>query len=354
MNIVDFFQQAQEVANLFQDDISKGIFEARFLYSATISDSSAHNLVRYGSKRVQDSLSLVQGKTVFSMELDKKDTVVIYGSGRLGFRHYHHLKGKCNLFLCDRNHETLNKNQEIQVISPEELLSKHKNSNIVITASTYTEKIFHFLKENGFATKQLYLGSESDNENQYFDESLVYGEEEVFVDCGCFDGNNSIEFTKRCKSYKKIIVFEPDGKNIEKIKENFAKHGISSADFYQNAVWNKEEVLYFQSDADDLCSVKSSGTLAVQGNTIDNATQGKRVTFIKMDIEGSELFALEGAKETISTHKPKLAISIYHKPEDILELPLYIKSLVPEYQFFLRHYTGCTDDTILYAVVKSQ
>lgn len=70
-----------------------------------------------------------------------------------------------------------------------------------------------------------------------------------------------------------------------------------------------------------------------------------------MDIEGSELEALKGAVHTIQRDKPKLAICIYHKPEDMTEIPLYIKSLVPEYKFYVRHHSNCWTDTVLYAVM---
>ena len=71
-----------------------------------------------------------------------------------------------------------------------------------------------------------------------------------------------------------------------------------------------------------------------------------------MDIEGSEKEALKGARKTIQKYKPKLAICLYHKPEDIIVLPHYLLELVPEYQFKIRHYTTFSYDTILYAYVK--
>lgn len=69
-----------------------------------------------------------------------------------------------------------------------------------------------------------------------------------------------------------------------------------------------------------------------------------------MDIEGAELKALEGATECISKYSPQLAISVYHKPEDIIEIPMFIKSLNPKYRFWLRHYSLSWFDTVLYAV----
>ncbi len=68
-----------------------------------------------------------------------------------------------------------------------------------------------------------------------------------------------------------------------------------------------------------------------------------------MDVEGAELKSLIGAKNTIIKNKPRLAICVYHKPEDICEIPEYILSLVPEYKFYLRHYSSINWETVLYA-----
>lgn len=69
-----------------------------------------------------------------------------------------------------------------------------------------------------------------------------------------------------------------------------------------------------------------------------------------MDIEGSELKALEGAKATIMKNHPRLAICIYHKPMDVIEIPFYIQKLVPEYKFYIRHYASNMWETVLYAI----
>ena len=95
----------------------------------------------------------------------------------------------------------------------------------------------------------------------------------------------------------------------------------------------------------------SEKVLEIPVMPIDEAIEtGDRVTMIKMDIEGSELEALKGAKQTIQRDKPKLAICIYHKPEDIIEIPCYIKELVPRYRLYLRHYGNGDTETVLYAL----
>ena len=78
----------------------------------------------------------------------------------------------------------------------------------------------------------------------------------------------------------------------------------------------------------------------------------ERVDFIKMDIEGSELAALKGAKNTIQKYKPNLAICIYHKIEDFYTIPKYIKEIAPEYKLYVKHHTDMEWETVLYASVR--
>jgi len=74
------------------------------------------------------------------------------------------------------------------------------------------------------------------------------------------------------------------------------------------------------------------------------------VTFIKMDIEGAEYEALEGAKHILKKDKPKLAVCLYHKKDDMWRIPYLIKSLVPEYRLYIRHYSNYEGETVLYAI----
>ena len=89
--------------------------------------------------------------------------------------------------------------------------------------------------------------------------------------------------------------------------------------------------------------------------SLDERIEGGHIqppNFIKMDIEGFEAEAFQGARKSIAKYKPDLAISIYHKPEDFFTLPELIKSICPSYRFYLNHYTIFDADTILYATIK--
>jgi hypothetical protein len=71
-----------------------------------------------------------------------------------------------------------------------------------------------------------------------------------------------------------------------------------------------------------------------------------------MDIEGAEMKALQGARNTIAAYKPKLAICIYHSNEDMLQIPEWIHDNFPEYRLFVRqHQKYAINETVLYAVI---
>ena len=94
-----------------------------------------------------------------------------------------------------------------------------------------------------------------------------------------------------------------------------------------------------------------SGALKVDLLTIDEVTAGHDVSFIKMDIEGAELAAFKGAQKTITAHQPILAISLYHKPEDLITIPQFIHELHRDYRFWLRaHHPRFAYEMVLYAI----
>lgn len=90
----------------------------------------------------------------------------------------------------------------------------------------------------------------------------------------------------------------------------------------------------------------------VAAYALDNlVAPDEKITYIKMDIEGAEYDSLKGAERIIRSHKPNLAISIYHQPMDYVNIPAYGKSIVPSYQLFFHHYATYNRETV-YAMPK--
>jgi hypothetical protein len=99
--------------------------------------------------------------------------------------------------------------------------------------------------------------------------------------------------------------------------------------------------------------ITESGSLTIDVDRIDNYTNDVSAGLIKMDIEGAELAALRGAEQTIRRDKPILAISGYHRADDMITLPQYIRQLAPEYNLFVRNSINTVTnqcDMVLFAV----
>lgn len=150
---------------------------------------------------------------------------------------------------------------------------------------------------------------------------------------------------------KKIFAFEPDINNCQVCKKNFEESCPVEYHLETAGLWSEKTVLKFVEE-DCGSHINEKGTVEVPTVNIDEVVGDSKVTFIKMDIEGAELEALKGASKTIQVNKPRLAICLYHKAEDIIEIPKYIKELVPEYKLFIRHYYPYFFDTVLYAVIE--
>jgi len=189
---------------------------------------------------------------------------------------------------------------------------------------------------------------------QYFDlPDLKFSDNEVFIDAGAADASTITPFLCFCNNkYHHIYAFEPNQDSYQRMCNKINEWGIKNITTIPKGLYDKNTSLFFSGESTGF-RVNAKGTVEIPVITLDSyLQQNQRVTFIKMDIEGSELAALRGCKETILFNKPKLAICIYHKPkEDMIDIPTYLLSLVPEYRFYVRHYSYSRLDTILYALV---
>ncbi len=176
-----------------------------------------------------------------------------------------------------------------------------------------------------------------------------------YVCCGSYDGENIRKLKKQNIAVQNIFCFEPDEKMLNRLQataSDFKSHFANSAIFCSNkAVSDHRGRCNFIASSGLGARICESGTDSVEVTTLDSELNNDEVDLISMDIEGEELKALKGAQQTIQRCKPDLGIAVYHHAEQIWEIPLYIKGLNPDYEFFLRNYTGYAAETILYARV---
>ena len=185
--------------------------------------------------------------------------------------------------------------------------------------------------------------------NQYFTEDIIkISNDEVFIDGGAFVGDTLREFIKFGKG--KIYAFEPNPENFRQLLK--LRKDIPNLICINKGLWVEPNTLYFKSAiATSAGSITEDATeIRVQVDSIDNVLKGDKATFIKMDIEGAELMALKGSENTIKKYKPKLAISVYHRKDDLLTIPQYIKSISDSYRLYLRSHLPYTMELVLYAI----
>jgi len=178
---------------------------------------------------------------------------------------------------------------------------------------------------------------------------------EVFVDCGAYDGDSIRSFLDQPKkSFQRIYGFEPDPANFGKLeKEVSLRLERESITLQRAAVGAQTGTVTFSGDGNEASSV-GKGDMVVNCVALDEALSGTQPTYIKMDIEGAELDALNGARKIIQRYSPVLAICTYHLQDHLWKIPLLIQSINPNYSFFLHPHLLEGWDLVCYAIPKSR
>ncbi len=194
--------------------------------------------------------------------------------------------------------------------------------------------------------------------NQYFPNFIKPLKNEVFIDCGSFNGDTiSIFLSLRKKIFKQIIGFEPDPKNYNKLVQfrNALDRTVrNKIRVYPYAVGSNNDLLNFNSSASEQSCVIFDGKSRIKSITLDQEISNNKPTFLKFDIEGYEIEALKGCQKIIQKYNPVIAISIYHWFHDLWSIPLYIHSLTDQYNYYIRTYDYDGREVILYAVPKNR
>ena len=188
----------------------------------------------------------------------------------------------------------------------------------------------------------------SNEQEAYFDKEVSLSEKEVFIDCGGYTGDTALQFISESKGqYQKLIVFEPEVCKEMIIQENLKGYAY---ELYQCGAWSSSGVLKFSARGDSASYIAENGQIEIPVKALDDVVLKDHPTFIKMDIEGAEVEALKGSRRIIEECRPKLAICIYHRPEDLFEIPLLIREMREDYRLLVRQYSNSRFETVCYAL----
>jgi|SRR5215203_1177780 len=156
-----------------------------------------------------------------------------------------------------------------------------------------------------------------------------------FVDCGAYIGDTLELFRTKYRIYfDRITAFVPDQYNFKRLKESVQCERIDKVTLLNKAVGYKNGFFAFTETGSEGSSLTENGTIKVQVESLQNVIDNHN-TYVKFDIEGSELEAIKGAESAIAKYKPVLAVSAYHKSDDLWTIPNLLKGIHPDYNISL-------------------
>jgi FkbM family methyltransferase len=186
--------------------------------------------------------------------------------------------------------------------------------------------------------------------DQYFPGLFSLSSDECFVDCGSYTGDTIQSFISQTDNcFRKVIAFEADPAVSGGLQTFINDIGIRAA-LHNTVVGAHNGVVHFAGDGIGGGRITAASGCEVPCVCLDNALSRERVTFIKMDIEGAELQALEGAHRIIRRDRPVLAVCGYHKPDHLWRVLASLRNLAPDSALFVRSHCADGLDTVCYAV----
>ncbi|MEJ7682707.1 MAG: FkbM family methyltransferase [Segetibacter sp.] len=195
---------------------------------------------------------------------------------------------------------------------------------------------------------------EADTANQYFPSDVVsLSANEVFLDAGAYDGDTLKDFTSRTNNkFIKYLALEPDPVSYKILQDVAASYENGIVEVFPYAVGVENTILKFDATGGAGAGFSENGSIEVECKRADDFFYNYKPTYLKFDIEGAELDALKGSEKIIETYRPKLAVCIYHLPDDLWRIFLYLHNKFPFYNFFARTHQYDGLDFVLYAIPK--
>lgn len=357
MNEDSFLKNLKVIYNMLADSLSKELYIDRLNWLMTGDFRYIEQIV----KRSHPDFPVWNGREEkeFLGELPRDKEVFFYGAGSFARRLVPYLdRWAGNVVFCDRDKDKQKQGFcGFRVVDPEQMFRADEGKKVVICTTKYYHDTEKYLLKHGIAGEDIidirafFVCGTGDD--YFYEDFLRFGKEEIFVDAGCCDLTTTVDFANLCKGLKKVYAFEPDAANYENCVKRLEKEkeNLPEIVMLHYGTWSEKTELHFDATADG-CSHIGEGNTVIRTAAIDDIVKSSdKVTFIKMDVEGAELESLKGAQRIIRRDRPTLAVCIYHKPEDVITIPLYIKSLVPGYRFYLRSYSNADNEMVLYTVL---
>lgn len=165
---------------------------------------------------------------------------------------------------------------------------------------------------------------------------LGLSDHEGYLDLGAYTGDTVERFlTTVHGKYDHIVAVEPDQKNYNRLLLN--TKSVERVQCYHCCVDERSGERLYAMDGGRKSHSLSKGGSRIKSVSVDELIGERRISYIKMDIEGMEAAALRGAVETIRKNKPSMQIAAYHRSEDLFEIPLLVEQICPGAKVFLRH-----------------
>ena len=182
-------------------------------------------------------------------------------------------------------------------------------------------------------------------DQQYFEPFMELASTSVFVDGGGFDGQTSRTYAQRAPSHRRIYCFEPESGAMQVAKAKLAD--LRTLTYVQKGLFSRNGTARFNSNASSASGLSAEGDTEIEIVKLDDEVE-ESVDYIKLDLEGAECDALDGAQEHIAQDHPKLAVCVYHDQRDFWRVPERILAIDEGYEIYLRHYTEGPLETVMY------
>lgn len=168
-------------------------------------------------------------------------------------------------------------------------------------------------------------------------ELFTFSEEEIYADLGAYDGDTVKEFLGLTGgSFRKIFAVEPDRRNYRKLAKALAFLPAGKIVLSEQGIWSDAGEMGFSDSGGRQSTCRRAEKVSVSVDSLDNIVGQDGVSYIKIDVEGAEAQALQGARKVIAASSPKIFVAAYHYDTDLFKLPLLLWEIAPDYRVYLR------------------